>query len=376
MTHRNRRTQRGSTLLLAIGLFTITTIFAVTLLSASMAGTWLSERRSADEAAFQVADGGASLALQALSENCAYTGQGSTALGTGTFVTVVTSIVGSPGNYQILSTGSITEGEGGVVTKQVRVVVSDVGTPAIGSYAIISKGPLSFGGNANVGSSPTPGIGNVMANSNVSLSGSVSIDGSVSAVGTISTSGHASATGGQTQGAAAVAFPTLNTAALIAQAQAEGITNGSVTGSGSQTVNVTGYINGDLTMTGQSRLAISGVVYVTGTVKLTGGSLVGPGTLISQGDVSITGNGALDTNQADNIALVALSTLKMSGGATVNGAVICPNGNMTMSGHSSVFGSVAADTITMVGAMTITRNTNYVWPPTLGVPKPVAWQEL
>lgn len=376
----SKHLRRGSALVMALGIFTISAMIAGSLLFVSTAGSRLTHHRADRESAFQIAEAGAHLAVQAFADGQKYKGQGDTKLGDGTFSVTVNDVAGSSTQKEIISVGKVRGGEGMLATRKLRVIVDSSSTPPIGNYALISKGPLSFSGGALVDSYPKPNVGDVHANGDVTMSGGVTISGSLTSTGKIKSSGSAGATGGSTQYAGAVDFPPLDAAGLIAQAKLLGTTTGNVTRSGSGTVHVSGFVDGDITISGGGKLIVDGLVYVSGKVTFSGSAYTGSGTIVAAGDITISGGSSFNRSETNNLALVTLSTSKsamtLSGGASVGGAVYCPYGRLTVSGSANVFGSVASNTVTMSGKMNITRNTDFQWPTIFGHPHAIAWQEL
>lgn len=376
----SKRHRRGSALVMALGLFTISAMIAGSLLFVSTAGSRLTHHRADRESAFQLAEAGAHLAIQAFADGQKYKGQSDTKLGDGIFSVSVNDVAGSSTQKEVISIGKVRGGEGMLATRKLRVIVDASSAPPIGNYALISKGPLGFSGGALVDSYPKPNVGDVHANGAVSMSGGVTIKGTLTSTGKIKASGSAGASGGSTQYAAAVDFPPLDASGLIAQAKLLGRTTGNVSGSGGQTVHVSGFVDGDINISGGGKLVVDGLVYVSGKVTFSGSAYTGSGTIVAAGNIVVSGSSSFNRAETNNLALVTLSTSKsamtFSGGASVGGAVYCPYGNLTVSGGANVFGSVAANTVSMSGSMNITRNTDFVWPAIFGHPHAIAWQEL
>jgi hypothetical protein len=237
----------------------------------------------------------------------------------------------------------------------------NLGTPPdIGHYAVISKQSLTFKGNSSISSSPDHGIGNVASNASMSLQGSVNVDGSASAVGTVHVQGATSVSGAVNPNSQAVPFPNLDFAALKTTAAVAKVTNGDVIVTSGATTILTGLINGNLNLTGSGHVIIQSPVYVTGKVSFGGSGPVDGGLLISQGDISATGQNTL--SGSGTLALATLGNVSLGGGSSITAAIFAPNGTVSMHGNSSIFGSIAANAVSIAGTPTITRNTNYVWP--------------
>jgi hypothetical protein len=320
----------------------------------------MSARRLNGELAFRIAEAGLHQAAMRLKEDSTYTGEQNTNFGSGKVTIALSAVPGNPNQKAISSVATVSYGEGLSISRTLHSMV-DLGTgPAIGNYSVITKGPLSFKGNASIGSFPQTGIGNVASNSTVSLQGSVNVDGNASAVGTVGVKGATSVSGSLNPNSQPVAFPSLDFNALKNVATTAKVTNGDVTVTGGATVTLTGLINGNLNLSGYGHVIIKSPVYVTGTVSFGGSGPVDGGLLISAGDISATGQNTL--SGGGTLALATLGNFSLSGGASVSAAIYAPNGTVSMHGHSSVFGTIAANTLSIAGTPTITRNTNYKWP--------------
>ncbi len=211
------------------------------------------------------------------------------------------------------------------------------------------------GGTASVYTTNTSG--------NVSISGG-SIHGDVKAAGTYS--GGAHIYGALTQGVTASACDPVGVTALVKSADpSAGVTPGSYNGnpltidassgvlnykdftvSGGKTATITGsgpvklYIEGNMTLSGGSRLLVSSGINLTIYI---GGDL-------SKGDLSISGGGIVNLN-GDPTTLTIYSSanngkVDISGDSAFYGLVYAPLANVTMSGGSDFFGAVRGKTVT------------------------------
>src|SRR5579862_4433635 len=257
--------RRGYALLATMILLMVLTLMGSALITLSMNSGRLSMIRRDSEAAFNLAEAGLNHAYSMLKANSNYTGAAGTPLGAGTFDISVAPVLGQPTKRQVTSTGRVLSYGGTYVLQTVTGVIDSGSPPVMGAYAILAKGVISTSGSVTTNSSPNPGAGDIFSNTSISMTGGSTINGSAGAVGSI-TGGVV--TGTTNTGAAPVTFPTLDTAALLAQAQALGTTNGDITVSGSGSQTVSGYVTGKLTSSGSSSITVNGIVYVHGDVTL------------------------------------------------------------------------------------------------------------
>ena len=83
-------------------------------------------------------------------------------------------------------------------------------------------------------------------------------------------------------------------------------------------------------------------------------------------------------NEQSRLSLAFLpegNALTVSPGSAVNGALFVPNGGTTLGDASSINGSLASDTVNILGNASITRYTNFKWASPLGTTKLSYWHE-
>src|SRR6266567_3049924 len=269
--------RRGSTLSVVLPLTLMLSVLALTLISLGLTGVRLSTQRQRSAQAFELAEAGFTQSVRSLSENTNYSGQGTTNLGEGSFQTTVTTSATNSNIRNIVSTGHVATVHGGYIERTLT------GEADFQSGIIVNKdGKVS--GNAAISSSPQTNKGDVHSNGDLSIGGSSVIHGKATAVGTVTNNG--TVTGGIQSNANPVPFPTYDTAALLAEAQAKGITTGDVSLTSSTTV-LGGEIVGNLKTTSSAQITIDGILWVTGNVSLSGQSYGGNGILVCEGTISL-----------------------------------------------------------------------------------------
>jgi Tfp pilus assembly protein PilX len=296
-----------------------------------------------------IAEAGADYGAEMLKANSSYTGTSKVSYGAGTFsVTVATSTV--------KSVGTLPDG----VSATVCVVCSGGGSSGMGlpNGAIVANGNVTMSGQGNTYTSPsTLHQASVESNGNITLSGQPSVDGVVSAHGTASMSGQGTAYGGLVSGASLIAFPS---ASQLSTWQTQLITTaktGTVLSATSLTKSTTWtspvYVNGNLSLSGQCTLTITGggVVYVNGTISLSGQSeLINSGILASAGAMSASGQTIYTIGSNSNAATALVSFASSSSAITISGQgvtnplgmVYAANGGISLSGQGNVYGSLIA----------------------------------
>jgi len=354
---RKTNKQSGSTLLLTMLVMLVAFALAVSLLLAAQTSSHMSASRTNGELAFRVAEAGVQQATMSLKENNAYSGEQNTQFGGGNFTVTVTAPVGQATHRMVVSTGRAGYAEGLLATRSISAMI-DLGTPPpIANFGIVSQSSLTLKGTTDVDSSPSGGQGNIASNGSITLNGTVNVDGSASSASTVTTTGGATVSGSINQDTAPVPFPTLDFPALKSQATATKITIGNVTVSGPAPVTLSGLINGDLNLLGSGHVTLQSPVWVTGKISFGGTGQIDGGALISEQDITASGQNSL----SGTLELVTLGNFTLTGGASVNAAIFVPNGTFSSSGTSSVFGSVAAHSINLAGTTSITHNTGFKW---------------
>ncbi len=347
--HAKLNDQRGIMLITTLCLLaTITTLSAV-FLESSLTEVRAAEKLEQRMIAFHWAEGAIDQTIANLRTNAAYTGVPSTA-GTGRVSGNYLSSVTSLGNnvYKVSSTGSITGSYS--VLSQDRTLEAYVTLASSSPFkmAIFANQTIAMSGNAQTGSfnSAAGGIAGAQANggnigsnrtgaNTVTLSGNVKINGNatVGPGATVSTaivtSGNAKVTGTKS---AAAATTTLDAVTIPAGTTKLGAI--SISGNGTQTLAAGTYEVSSVTITGNGQL-----------------NLTGNTTLYVTGNVSIGGNGiATASSLPTNLRLnVKGSLVNLSGNATLYGAIYAPSAQLNISGNGGLYGAAIANWINNSG---------------------------
>jgi hypothetical protein len=198
-------------------------------------------------------------------------------------------------------------------------------------YALFSNTDINMTGTFDV-------YGNTFANGSTTLKGAAKIHGNASGVGKIS--GGNSITGTASSGKPKVGMPTIDLAYYKAIAKANFTYYTSESGVPNPIVFGTG-----------------GVIYVEGPLHING-QFSGKGVVVATGAITINGQATLKNPATDSFALISPTSIKISGGATVQGWVyshsVTNNATFTGTGNSTVTGGIAADIITNSGTCTVT----------------------
>ena len=367
--------RRGSTLSVVLPLTLMLSVLALTVISLGLTGVRLSTQRQRSAQAFELAEAGFTQSVRSLSENTNYSGQGTTNLGEGSFQTTVTTSATNSNIRNIVSTGHVATVHGGYIE---RTLTGEADFQSgIFDYGIIVNKDGKVTGSTDISSSPQANKGDVHSNGDLSIGGSSVIHGKATAVGTVTNNG--TVTGGIQSNANPVPFPTYDTAALLAEAQAKGITTGDVSSSSGTTV-LGGEIVGNLKTTSSAQITIDGILWVTGNVNLSGQSYGGNGILVCEGTISLSGGSGFTGSETNSLLIITLSSaspaLTVGGGATVRAAVYVPNGGTKISGTSMIYGAVATKTLDLTGGLDLIRDTNFHTGQDLATgPRVRYWQE-
>lgn len=347
------------TIMVAFVAFTMTTCMLV---SSETSGR-ITAKRVNSELAFRIAEAGLQHAAQTMKESGTYTGETNVPFGAGKFTTIVKSVGGSPSRKTVKCTATVNYGLGLTVSRSITSMVDTGQPPSIGYYSVVAKGPLTFRGNVSVNSYPVAGLGDVGSNAIVDIAGSVAVDGGAHSTGAVSIVGASKVSGSIKAFSSTLDFPTMDYTAWKASATANGVTNGDVTVSGAGTTVISGLIKGNLNLGGTGDIVVKSPVWVTGALTLSGSARISGGTIICEKDMNASGHsGIQQADPSKSLTFVTLSNFSITAGAYVGGAVVVPNGLATLRGHSSIFGTLAANTISCAGTSSLTRNTAFTWP--------------
>jgi len=111
-------------------------------------------------------------------------------------------------------------------------------------------------------------------------------------------------------------------------------------------------------------IELKGTVYVDGNIDKSGSfEIDGPGTLLAEGRIDITGSGLL---QPENLPVImSLSTemgsqgaIKCAGSTDISAVLYAPYGRIKLSGSADIYGSVVGAEIKITGSRTITYCTD------------------
>ncbi|MBF8265370.1 MAG: hypothetical protein HW384_1234 [Dehalococcoidia bacterium] len=269
------------------------------------------------------------------------------------------------------SAGQFKQVGGKIGTARVQIEEHPYSVVALFSkYAIIStNGDVTVGGNAQVTSNPfITTIGGIYAKGNVVVKNSAAVASEVNATGSITLQNQGTITGVQRHGAEVPVLVFQTDAEITtlangykAEAQAIGtlpLDHGDYKINGTQ--NLGGYIPGDLSITGNANITLTGTVYVTGQIKVTGNPsvvFVGPGTIVAVGDIDLRGKSGI-TPDPDDIPLIMSvnGDITLGGSSGVLGApgvLYAARGDIDLKGNSTLYGAAMARNIQSGGSSVI-----------------------
>ena len=226
----------------------------------------------------------------------------------------------------------------GSVTRSGTMTLSNI--PNMPNSDLQAMGSLTSSGTFNA-------PGNLLFNGAISSSGTVNVAGNVQSGGAIGHSGTWHVTG--TSSAwnnpnLQINTPTVDTASLVAKAQADGTV---VAGGAKSNYTI------DFTHGANHVVCVSGNLTLSGTT-----TVIGSGTLIVQGTLSLSGFlGAVGNPLPINVVTTGDAT--MSGTFYINGC-LCSGGNFTKSGATNINGIVVVQN-SLIGSGNITMT--YQTPP-------------
>lgn len=260
---------------------------------------------------------------------------------------------------------------------------------SVSRYAVVAlDGDVSMAGNSKTASDPAElGEGDVYASGNIIMKGNAAVGGDATATGSVTMQGSAKVAGEVIESLAIpVYFETLGLDDFLAE-HADGVDldavkaqavpekkvdgdyvapNGTVLG----TNGTYSWIDGDLTISGNSSVTLDGVLLVSGSVMVNGNAkMVGNGVIISEGGVTVSGNASVEGAILAHGDIVLNATassrpsgsggvplvMSLSGSVEVGGngwlgaRVHAPNGEVRFSGNAKVYGSVAGKSVTLGG---------------------------
>jgi hypothetical protein len=374
----SRPARRGSALAMVLPMTLVLSMLGLTMISSSLSSTRLSRHRHNSAAAFELAEAGFNHSVRTMRSNKNYSGQENTSLGSGTFRVTVSTPTADWNKKWVVATGRVKSLGESYVEKSVRGL-ADFQSP-VWDYAIVTKQALNLAGNVTINSSPNLGVGNIHSNTSVTVGSNPIVNGRATSAGALSATGLV--TGGTQSNAPAVPFPTVDTAGLLAEAEARGTMVGDRSYSSGTTI-LSGKLVGNLATSSTARPQIDGILWVTGNVDLAGQAWVGDGTLICEGRMTISGGSGFTGAETNSLALVCLSSslstsspaVSISGNSVIRGPIYAPNGMTTISGGPTIFGTLATNAVSLSGNPTFTRNTDLISPWSLASGPRVRWWE-
>lgn len=291
---KQRNKSAGFTLIAVIFIIVIIMMIAITASSFISSQSNISVNNYNSQKAFYISEAGFQYYMGQIKDNLDWTTAPSispASFSGGTF-TVTTSNI-QKNQITVNSAGSITLG-GKTYTRSIRHLVTRTVWGFSNDYLLYwgAGGGGGSGGTTVLGNNVSI-IGDVFTNSNLSLSGGVTINGDAQSTGTIS--GDTSGITGSVESSASLPQnpPSLDTTYYdnqLAIAATYASANQTWT---SRTLSGSTYINGNLTISNNANLAISGsaVVVVTGNITFSRGNTIGNNlTLISGGLLTINNN--------------------------------------------------------------------------------------
>ncbi len=249
--------------------------------------------------------------------------------------------------YRITSTATTDEESSTTIESY---LISSDGISIFDNAITSLNGDITLSGNSEVTSSPTSGEGNIFANGEIYLGGNARIRGDGTATLDIHLSGNAQIEGDETEGAAPLTPPEIDSATYLEEAELGGIHSGnlSISGNGYYDLGPL-HITGNLSISGNYIVRLEGTVYVDGTISMSGNTRIEGGySILAEGNISITGNSKLDL---DNIPFVFSTEgdIYISGNNWTSAVVYAPNGNVNLTGNSKIYGAVCGLGVTGSG---------------------------
>ena len=352
---KNNSHNRGSVSMLCLFLMLMAMVISMSVTTQTLDELRRSKKLADGATALSLAEAGVEYSLVKLRQSGSYTGTGGNmSFDGGTFNTTIMTV---NGKKLIRSVGTLNTGH----AKTVDVTLSANGEVIFPDGAMIAKGEIQLSGQADTDTDPsTKHVAHVRSNGDISCSGQASIDGGIYAGGTVSTSGQPTCVE-KVSGAPQMEFPDSATITSMQQkwksdAQAGQTVFGiKLSGKKTSTYATPLYVNGDVDLSGQTKLVFSGPgpIYITGSVKVSGGCEVeNSATMVAEETIDFSGQGVYRINGGmGTCALVSLSTdsnsaIKMSGQADdiQTGIVYAVNGGIQLSGQGRVYGAIIAAT--------------------------------
>jgi len=233
------------------------------------------------------------------------------------------------------------------ITKSMQQDVSSVTMPAAFDYALFSNNNLNVTGSVKF-------YGDVYTNGNTSLGGSSSV-----------ISGEVYHPSGKTVSGSAVDGGTPSSLPAMPSLDTTSYTNDIIIASGktSRSFNFSSdiylsaypdntlYVNGSVSISGNTEIHGPGKIVSTGSIAMSG-------LLESESNISIISGSSIarsGTVDFENLTLYAATSISMSGSGSLDNTAIITPGNLSMSGTNSISGLIyAGNTAALSGTNTIT----------------------
>jgi cytoskeletal protein CcmA (bactofilin family) len=345
--------------LLAIVALTTLLILGTSLLEMTINGLASATRDSRRSEAFALAESGVEMALAKLYDN--YDGANDVLEATGAYSGSFTFPEGSvsyviQAPYQgIADTCVVTSQATSWRNEQVgvRVVASYVRDPSrTFEGAIFSDSPLTLNGAGTVLPDASGKGGQIYANGNVTFKGT---SFTMAPEGAILTTGETNWVPPQVPATSVYQHIAPFTMPVIDLNYYKSIATKIITGN-------------NVTLKSSDLTGIGGVIYVDGNVKISG-NFSGQAMIVATGSIQVTGSVEATHPGTDALALLSPKSIKVAGGATVDGLIyahgVTVDAEATMSGNITVHGAICADVVVTDGSITVTYND--VW---AGLPLP------
>jgi cytoskeletal protein CcmA (bactofilin family) len=282
-------------------------------------------------------------------------------------------------NYKITSIATSADGD----TTTIECYLSILGSSDVWDYALASLGGnITLSGNSEIESDEVLG-GDIYSNGNINVSGNAGVDGNASAAGDITVTQNGDINGDQTEGAAPLVAPVINTAYYKSEAQNIGceniicgdITHTSLTIQTNQSFPSRVHVQNDLTIKLNSIVTFQDTVCVNGNLNIEGNANVtflGPvkvgGTLTISSNAKATFNGLVcvtgdlstgsNTQVTFNGPVSVGNTLTLSSNYdTTFGSTLFVGGNLSITSNIDVF---LGGTVYVVGSITVSGNANLI----------------
>lgn len=247
------------------------------------------------------------------------------------------------GVYKITST-SVTDGNSSTTISSYVSIVSlfDFGMAALG-------GDITLSGNSEVTSLEVLD-GDIYANGDIDMSGNSEVYGDAVSTGEIYLSGNAEIEGSSYEQSAPIEFGEVDTSIYLTEANQGSLISGdlSISSSGYNDLGPA-HITGDLIISGNAILRLTGTVWVDGTISMSGNTRIeGAATIVSIGSITITGNTVLDPENIPFVISIE-GDITVTGNSWTSAALYAPTGSINMSGNSMVYGCIIGGNVTATG---------------------------